>query len=98
MTVAALAHPVDHIDVERLQELYVCWRSCGTWPLVLTAQRAGDIRSDLTLEEVVHVAAIAKISGDTRYREPIPRAALDAFRPAKSQAATRVRQADRRRP
>ena len=52
-------------------------------PLLRAAQRSGEIRTDLTLEQILDmVAAIAKIPGDTRYREPILRAALDALRPA----------------
>jgi AcrR family transcriptional regulator len=52
-------------------------------PLLRAAQRSGETRTDLTLEQILDmVAAIAKIPGDTRYREPILRAALDALRPA----------------
>jgi AcrR family transcriptional regulator len=52
-------------------------------PLLRAAQQSGEIRTDLTLEQILDmVAAIAKIPGDTRYREPILRAALDALRPA----------------
>jgi AcrR family transcriptional regulator len=52
-------------------------------PLLHAAQRSGETRTDLTLEQILDmVAAIAKIPGDTRYREPILRAALDALRPA----------------
>jgi AcrR family transcriptional regulator len=52
-------------------------------PLLRAAQRSGEMRTDLTLEQILDmVAAIAKIPGDTRYREPILRAALDALRPA----------------
>jgi AcrR family transcriptional regulator len=54
-------------------------------PLLRAAQQSGEIRTDLTLEQILDmVAAIAKIPGDTRYREPILRAALDALRPAKT--------------
>ena len=50
-------------------------------PLLQTAQQSGEIRTDLTLEQILDmVAAIAKIPGDPRYREPILRAALDALR------------------
>jgi AcrR family transcriptional regulator len=53
-------------------------------PLLRTAQESGEIRTDLTLEQILDmVAAIAKIPGDAGYREPILRAALDALRPAK---------------
>jgi AcrR family transcriptional regulator len=52
-------------------------------PLLRAAQRSGEIRTDLTLEQILDMlAAIAKIPGDARYREPILRAALDALRPA----------------
>lgn len=52
-------------------------------PLLRAAQQSGEMRTDLTLEQILDmVAAIAKIPGDTRYREPILRAALDALRPA----------------
>ena len=53
-------------------------------PLLHAAQESGEIRADLTLEQILDmIAAIAKIPGDTSYREPILQAALDAFRPAK---------------
>jgi AcrR family transcriptional regulator len=53
-------------------------------PLLLAAQAAGETRSDLTLEQILDmVAAIAKIPGDTSYREPILQAALDSLRPSK---------------
>jgi AcrR family transcriptional regulator len=52
-------------------------------PLLRAAQRSGEIRTDLTLEQILDmVAAVAKIPGDAGYREPILRAALDALRPA----------------
>ena len=54
-------------------------------PLLLAAQRSGQIRTDLTLEQILDmVAAIAKIPGDPNYREPILYAAFDALRPAKT--------------
>ncbi len=53
-------------------------------PLVLAARKSGEIRGDLTLEQILDmIAAIAKIPGDTGYREPILQAALDALRPVK---------------
>lgn len=53
-------------------------------PLLRTAQKSGEIRTDLSLEQILDMlAAIAKIPGDAGYREPILRAALDALRPAK---------------
>ena len=53
-------------------------------PLLRAAQESGEIRTDLTLEQILDmVAAIAKIPGDAGYREPILHTALDALRPAK---------------
>jgi AcrR family transcriptional regulator len=53
-------------------------------PLLLAAQASGETRSALTLEQILDmVAAIAKIPGDTSYREPILQAALDSLRPIK---------------
>jgi AcrR family transcriptional regulator len=53
-------------------------------PLLLAAQESGEIRVDLTLEQILDmVAAIAKIAGDVDYREPILQAALDAIWPVK---------------
>ncbi len=53
-------------------------------PLLRAAQESGEIRTDLTLEQILDmVVAIAKIPGDAGYREPILRAALDALRQAK---------------
>ena len=53
-------------------------------PLLRAAQKSGEIRADLTLEQILDmIAAIAKIPGTASYREPILQAALDAFRPAK---------------
>lgn len=49
-------------------------------PLLAAAQRSGEIRGDLTLEQVLDmVIAIAAIGGDTGYVEPILRAALDGL-------------------
>jgi AcrR family transcriptional regulator len=51
-------------------------------PLLAAAQHAHEVRDDLTLEQILDmVIAIATISGDTRYLEPILRAALDGLRP-----------------
>lgn len=53
-------------------------------PLLRAAQESGEIRTGLTLEQILDmVAAIAKIPGDAGYREPILRTALDALRRAK---------------
>jgi AcrR family transcriptional regulator len=49
-------------------------------PLLLAARESGEIRGDLTLAQILDmVAAIAKIPGETDYREPILQAALDAL-------------------
>jgi len=51
-------------------------------PLLAAAQRAHEIREDLTLEQILDmVIAIATIHGDARYLEPILQAALDGLRP-----------------
>ena len=53
-------------------------------PLLRAAQDSGQVRADLTLDQILDmVAAIAKIPGGADYREPILRAALDALRLAK---------------
>lgn len=58
-------------------------------PLLAAAQAAGDVRGDLTLEQVLHLlVAVATIPGDPGYREPILQAALDGLRaPAGGRAA-----------
>lgn len=54
-------------------------------PLLRAAQQSREVRTDLTLEQVLDmIAAVAKIPGDPKYREPILGAALDALRPAKT--------------
>jgi AcrR family transcriptional regulator len=51
-------------------------------PLLAAAQEAGEIRADLTLEQVLDmVIAIARIHGDGAYVEPILEAALDGLGP-----------------
>ena len=51
-------------------------------PLLEAAQRANEVRNDLTLEQITDmVVAIAKIHGDSCYVEPILQAALDGLRP-----------------
>lgn len=51
-------------------------------PLLAAAQEAREVRDDLSLEQILDlVAAIARIPGDTSYREPILQAALDSLRP-----------------
>lgn len=52
-------------------------------PLLVAAQRAGEIRDDLALEQVLDmVIAITAIHGDPDYIKPILQAALDGLRPA----------------
>jgi AcrR family transcriptional regulator len=54
-------------------------------PLLRAAQQSREVRSDLTLEQILDmIAAVAKIPGDPEYREPILHAALDALRPTKT--------------
>ena len=49
-------------------------------PLLATAQRAQEVRSDLTLEQILDmIVAIAKIPGNPGYLEPILRSALDGI-------------------
>jgi AcrR family transcriptional regulator len=51
-------------------------------PLLAAAQRAHEVRDDLSLEQVFDmVIAIATIHGDTRYLEAILQTALDGLRP-----------------
>jgi AcrR family transcriptional regulator len=51
-------------------------------PVLEAAQRANEVRTDLTLEQITDmVVAIAKIRGDSDYLEPILQAALDGLRP-----------------
>jgi hypothetical protein len=53
-------------------------------PLLLAARESGEVRGDLTLGQILDmIAAIAKIPGDTDYRDPILHAALDALGPVK---------------
>ena len=52
-------------------------------PLLAAAQRAHEVRDDLSLEQIFDmIIAIATIHGDTRYLEPILQTALDGLRPA----------------
>ncbi|RKQ92130.1 TetR family transcriptional regulator [Solirubrobacter pauli] len=52
-------------------------------PLLEAAQASGEIRADLTLEQVLElVLAIARVRGDGSYVEPILDAALDGLRTA----------------
>lgn len=51
-------------------------------PLLAGAQRAHEVRDNLTLEQILDmIVAIATIHSDTRYLEPILQAALDGLRP-----------------
>jgi AcrR family transcriptional regulator len=51
-------------------------------PLLTAAQHAGEVRDDLTLEQILDmIVAIAAIHGDTGYTEPILQTALDGLRP-----------------
>ena len=51
-------------------------------PLLDAAQRSGEVRAELTLEQVLDlVIAVAGIPGNAGHREPILRAALDGLRP-----------------
>lgn len=50
-------------------------------PLLEAAQAAGEVRGDLTLEQILDmVVAISGIRGDAAYLDPIIRAALDGIR------------------
>jgi hypothetical protein len=49
-------------------------------PLLAAAQHAGEVRNDLTLEQILGmVVAIATVHGDTGYTEPILQTALDGL-------------------
>jgi AcrR family transcriptional regulator len=51
-------------------------------PLLAAAQRAHEVRDDLTLEQILDmVIAIATIHGNAHYLEPILQTALDGLRP-----------------
>ena len=51
-------------------------------PLLAAAQHAGEVRDDLTLEQILDmIVAIGTIHGDSRYTEPILQTALDGLRP-----------------
>lgn len=52
-------------------------------PLVDAAHASGELRNDLSLEQILAlVASIANIPGDATYRQPILDAALDALHPS----------------
>ncbi|MGP4111474.1 TetR/AcrR family transcriptional regulator [Streptomyces sp. 4N509B] len=49
-------------------------------PLLLAAQRAHDVRDDLTLEQILDmIIAVVRIPGEPDYVDPILRAALDGL-------------------
>jgi AcrR family transcriptional regulator len=51
-------------------------------PLLAAAQHSGEVRDDLTLEQILDmIVAIGTIHGDTGYTGPILQAALDGLRP-----------------
>jgi AcrR family transcriptional regulator len=51
-------------------------------PLLAAAQRAREVRDDLTLEQILDmIVAIGTIHGDTGYTEPILQTALNGLRP-----------------
>lgn len=50
-------------------------------PLLVAAQRSGEIRTDLTLEQILDLTiAVAKLDGQAGYVQPILRAAFDGLR------------------
>jgi AcrR family transcriptional regulator len=52
-------------------------------PLLAAAQRAHEVRDDLSLEQILDmIVAIATIHGGTGYTEPILQTALDGLRPS----------------
>ena len=58
-------------------------------PLLAAAQHSGEIRDDLTLEQILDmVIAIAAIHGDAGYLKPILQTALDGLRPLASRRPT----------
>ena len=61
-------------------------------PLLAAAQQAGEVRDDLTLEQILDmIVAIATIHGDTGYTGPILQAALDGLRPPADAKPARTR-------
>jgi AcrR family transcriptional regulator len=50
-------------------------------PLLEAAQRAGEVRTELTLEQVLElVVAVARIEGDQQFVEPVLQTVLDGLR------------------
>ena len=67
-------------------------------PLLVAAQHAGEVRDDLSLEQILDmIVAIAAIHGGTGYTGPILQAALDGLRPP-ADAKPAQDKAARRRP
>lgn len=61
-------------------------------PLLAAAQHAGEVRDDLTLEQILDmIVAIATIHGDAGYTEPILQTALDGLRPRPMRSPQRTR-------
>lgn len=59
-------------------------------PLLVAAQQSGEIRDDLTLEQILDLLiAVTAIHGEPSYREPILQATLDGLRPPPAPAAHR---------
>ena len=57
-------------------------------PLLVAAQRAHEVRDDLTIEQILDmIVSIAAINGDTRYVVPILQAVLDGLRVPGSERA-----------
>ena len=54
-------------------------------PLLTAAQHSGEVRDDLTLEQILDmIVAIAAIHGNTGYTGPILQAAVDGLRSARN--------------
>ena len=59
-------------------------------PLLVAAQRSGDVREDLTLEQILDLLiAVTAIPGGPSYRDPILQATLDGLRPPPAPAPSR---------
>lgn len=63
---------------------------CAGRPLLIAAQRAQQVRDDLTLEQILDmIIAIAAIRGDPSYLTPILQVALDGLRPTTMESLRR---------
>jgi AcrR family transcriptional regulator len=73
-----------HIDSD--DPLFISGRArviAAGGPLLVAAQQAGELRGDLSLEQILDlIHAIATIHGDASYTQSILQAALDGLRPA----------------